>query len=48
MVLCFRSSRVGFRAEVAHLFAMKLLQASAIQTHDRDGEMQFLIMEIIT
>jgi len=39
---------MGFRAEVAHLFAMKLLQAGAIQSRDRDGEMQFLITGIIT
>lgn len=39
---------MGFRAEVAHLFTVKFLQADAIQSQDRDGEMQFLIMGIIT
>lgn len=48
IIFWFRSSWVGFGAEDSFLFAVKLLRAGVLQCHGREGEMQFLIMRIIT
>lgn len=48
IIFCFRNSQGGFGAGDSHLFAGKVLWAGALQSHGREGEMQFLIMRIIT